>query len=189
MSHDSSSSSSPRITLQDLLYASEGNSELLDPSIDLDQLRRSIDIRIDAEGRWWHEGILFTHPRLITYFNRQIGWLQGEATLTIGHRWCYIGCEITPFLILKLELDRQQPWAVLNTEERYPLQNLTLIDDLLFAQLNVDRFARMSRHAQSQCAHWLREAHAHEADADSGFVLEIEGKIWPIRLKSKLDHA
>jgi hypothetical protein len=34
--------------------------------------RRSIDLRLDAEGRWFHEGDPFVHAGLIAVFNRGI---------------------------------------------------------------------------------------------------------------------
>ena len=192
MSHHQPSDPPVKVTLSELLNASEGLSEALDERRTppqgsmsperLELLRRSVDLKVDAEGRWWHEGERFTHPRLIAYFNRQLGWHQGEATLSIGERWCYVGCEVTPFLILKLELDEDAGLsACLNTEERLPLRSLELQGEVLFAQLKEDRLARLSRHAQAQCSTWLREATLTEAEASSGFVLEREGRVWPIR--------
>jgi|GEM_PF-1074277 len=185
-----------KVTLSELLNASEGVSEALAEGAGgaeggmsperLEQLRRSVDLKVDAEGRWWHEGEPFTHPRLISYFNRQLGWRGGEATLNIGGRWCYVACDVTPFLILKLELDEDLGlFACLNTEERLPLKGLELQGEVLFAQLKEDRLARLSRHAQAQCATWLREATLTEPEASSGFALERAGRVWPIRQGSE----
>ena len=170
------------VTLDELLSSSQSFSGDLSPEA-LERLRRSVDLRIDAEGGWWHEGERFTHPRLIAYFNRQLGWRDGEATLTVGARWCYVRCDVTPFLALKLERGSPSgPLVLLNTGERLPLAELQLRGDVLFAQLSPARLARWSRHAQAQCGAWLREARADESEASSGFVLELDGRSWPIQL-------
>lgn len=200
MSDNQPLTSPSKITLQELLDASEGLSASLTdkegstgsrPQLSpeaLDQLRRSVDLKIDAKGRWWHEGERFTHPRLISYFNRQLGWRAGEATLSIGERWCYIRCEVTPFLILKIERgERGALWAQLNNEERLALHHLELRGEVLFAQLTPERLARLSRHAQAQCEAWLRSASPSEPEASSGFCLEHEGVVWPIREMTEPD--
>jgi len=178
----------PKVSLDELLNASDGLSEALGGSgsrslspAELDLLRRSVDLRIDAEGRWWHEGEPFSHPRLIAYFNRQLGWREGEATLTIGERWCYVRCDLTPFLILKIELEEgaEPLWAQLNNGERLPLKGLSLKGDVLFAQLSDTRPARLSRHAQAQCGAWLTER-----EGGSGYELLFRGRSWPISLDS-----
>ena len=89
----------------------------------LDKLRRSVPIRIDTFGQWWHEEERFKHPRLIQAFNRGLGWTlnlppfdpqkktstssllnwltqwnKGEGTVTIQDRWCYLDCDRTPFI-------------------------------------------------------------------------------------------
>ena len=61
---------------------------------DLDRRRRSIDLRLDREGRWWHDGQPFDHPRLIDAFNRGLALHEEsrEPILRVGTQWCYIRC-------------------------------------------------------------------------------------------------
>jgi hypothetical protein len=185
-------SSEQTVSLDDLLNASPGLSEALEEpqrssssssssssmsAEELERLRRSVPLFIDAKGRWWHEGSPFEHERLIAYFNRNLGWRAGEATLHVGMRWCYVRCDVTPFLALKLEAqpDQQELWAHLNTGERLPLRGLELRGEVMFAQLTPERLTRLSAHAQGQCAVWLEES-----KAPSGFSLRLGERIWPI---------
>jgi hypothetical protein len=164
----------------------------------LEAFRRSVPLKIDERGRWWHNHEPFTHQRLIQLFNRGLDWYvplkdqrcesenqhsplpslvqppPGEAILRVGDRWCYVACDLTPFLIMRLSA---QPdgilMAMLNTEESYPLGALTLRGEILFSRLSPTRFARFSAHAQGQCAPWLIEK-------EDSYILQYKGNDWPI---------
>jgi len=164
----------------------------------LEAFRRSVPLKIDERGQWWHNHEPFTHKRLIKLFNRGLDWYApsedelyglenqrqtppdlvrvppGEAILRVGDRWCYVTCEVTPFLIMKLSA---QPdgmlMATLNTEERYPLGALSLRGEVIFSTLSPKRFARFSAHAQGQCAPWLTET-------GGSYTIRHRGYDWPI---------
>ena len=92
----------------------------------LEAFRRSVPLKIDERGRWWHSHEPFTHQRLTQLFNRGLDWYmppkdqlydlenqrrtmpnlvhppEGEAILRVGDRWCYVACDVTPFLIMKM---------------------------------------------------------------------------------------
>jgi hypothetical protein len=152
---------------------------------DLARLRRSSGLSIDAQGRWWHEGEPFLNERLIALFDRGLGWsaeegdpLRGEATLTVGSQWCYVGCDRTPFLVRRLvergEAEGGGLWAALNTGARAEVRAVWLEGEVLFVSLaGAAPVARLSRHAQSQCAEWLV--------ADGGdLALRVGGVVFPV---------
>ena len=150
----------------------------------LEKLRRSVPLKIDAQGNWWHAGEAFKHKRLIDLFNRGIDIINGESVVRIGERWCYIECDITPFLITKLCIqkdDRSQVsmiHACLNNGQSLELSNLSIRDDILFAQLTPQRYARFSHHAQSQCATWLIED-----ETSKQYALSYHNQRLPIALE------
>ena len=158
----------------------------------LEALRRSIDLRIDAQGRWWHQGDEFNHERLISLFNRGLDWhpQSQEAILRVDQRWCYVQCDQTPFLILKVYPHQNSLWVKLNNEESFELTDLSLRGEVLFAQLTPNRLARMSRLAQAQCVDWLdHDERSQKApvvsddvthEQSTTYCLKWGDKIWPI---------
>ena len=58
----------------------------------LDKLRRSIDLRLDREGHWWHDGRAFEHQGIIDTLNRglDLNHSTGEAIVRVGEQWCFI---------------------------------------------------------------------------------------------------
>lgn len=168
----------------------------------LDTLRRSSGIRIDARGRWWHHHSPFEHPRVIETLNKGLQWLDtsdssppfssvshpldhwsGEAQIHIGNQWCYIGCDYTPFLVLKLRADpkRGELIAILNTGEEFPLGALSLRDEILFSRLSIDRLARLSTRAQLQIEPWLSEESG--STEEMRLCLSYGFKRWPISIE------
>ena len=161
----------------------------------LEELRRSANISIDAQGHWWHDQVCFEHPRIISALNTGLGWKsdaqlpqnmspqscfeswEGEATVHLGTQWCYVDCDLTPFLVMKLQPDyeRQSLIAILNNRERWPLRLLGLSDDVLFTRLTNHRLARFSVDAQAQCAEWLTQ------DPDNTFALVWGDQRWVIQ--------
>ena len=161
----------------------------------LEELRRNSRISIDTQGYWWHESVSFEHPRIIAALNAGLDWkihktpLQnvesdqyfgnwhGEATVNLGEQWCYVECDLTPFLVLKLYTDHQTQslMVILNNGERWPLRLMALRDDILFSRLAPHRLARFSVDAQSQCAEWLIQK------IDGTFALEWETQRWAIQ--------
>lgn len=118
-------------------------------------------------------------------------WL-GEATVKLGAQWCYVECDVTPFLGLKLISTVRSPDSTsdstsdshhgpssdltltLNNGERWPLGPLKLIGDVLWTRLTPDRVARLSPDAQLQAGEWLTEL-------DSGeLALELGERRWLI---------
>jgi hypothetical protein len=151
---------------------------------ELERLRRSVDLRIDAEGRWYHEGRPFTHARLIALFDAGLDVHpdSGEAIVRIDGRWCYVQADDTPFVVRHLRVEGDALLAELNNGERLPVPEraLTLGDNgVVYAELAPRRRARLGRDAQSALAAWLR-------DADDGalWLEPVPGRRWPIRASS-----
>jgi hypothetical protein len=61
----------------------------LDPEI-IEKLRENSHIRLDREGRFWHEGAPVEHPLVAQAFHRGLGRApDGRPTITFGRTWCY----------------------------------------------------------------------------------------------------
>lgn len=72
---------------------------VLDPA-EIERLRENSHIRLDGEGRFWHEGALVEHPRVAEAFHRGLGRApDGRPTITFGRTWCYIEAEGPLYLV------------------------------------------------------------------------------------------
>lgn len=57
-------------------------------------LRENSGLRLDRDGRFWHEGGLVEHPRVAALFHRGLGRADdGRPTLTVGHMWAYVAVD------------------------------------------------------------------------------------------------
>ncbi|MCK6570086.1 DUF1285 domain-containing protein [Myxococcota bacterium] len=124
--------------------------------------RRTIDLRLDADGQWFHDGEPFTHRGLIALFNRGIDVSDetGEPIVRIGAHWAYIRCDDVPFVIRSVRVSEAALDALLNTESRvtFPPDALRLGPaGVLYAELSPRRRARFSRAAQASLALHLVE--------------------------------
>lgn len=171
----------------------------------LEQMRRSVPLKIDSFGHWWHDEERFKHPRLIHAFNQGLGWtvtlpprttysiqegiewytqwIQGEGKVTIHDRWCYLECDQTPFIglawkeeeTLSIVNNQSQTWEVALFFER---------NDVLFvigqnAQESI--LIRLDRLIQAQCIDWLEEAGSYREHSQlSPYEIHYQNKIYPI---------
>jgi len=136
-----------------------------------------VNVRIDSQGDWWEGDQRFSHPGVIAAFNQGVGLHPetGEAVVRLGTQWCYIQCDVTPFVVRKLRLDETGMQVHLNTGEQASVKpsHLSLIGDVLCVHLDTIGLARLSRTAQSELAESLVE--------DNGqFVLKWCHHVWPI---------
>lgn len=143
----------------------------------LETLRRSVDLRLDREGRWYHEGEIFEHPRLIALFDQGIDAHpeSGEPIVHIGDKWCYFHAEDTPFIVRRLEATADGLLAHLNNGERFPIpaEGFEAAGDFVYVQLTPSRRARLDRDAQNQLWGWLVEGPPIEVVTEAGR--------WPVR--------
>ena len=157
------------------LNASESPEEWLKR---IETLRRAVDLRLDDEGRWWHEGQRFKHLRLIEAFNAGIDLhpQTDEPIIRIGDRWCYFTADDTPFIVVKLYEDDGGLLARLNTGEtlKLPKRSLFLRTDRLYANLTPKRWALFSRPAQANLEPWLQQG------SNGQYYLETPSGDWTI---------
>jgi len=136
-------------------------SEIEEWAARLELSRRGLDLRLDAEGRWYHEGIAFEHRRLIELFDRGLDLHPetGEPILRVGDRWCYIRADDVPFVVRALHLEGATLVARLNTGEHVALARdaLELRGEHLYARLDDRRVARLDRATHKGLATMLSE--------------------------------
>lgn len=128
----------------------------------LEALRRSLDLRMDAEGRWWHDGQPFAHPRLTALFDRGVDLHPdtGEPILRVDDTWCYFRADDTPFQVRRLALTGDTLTATLNNGQQLALgpgARFEVDGDHVYLTAAPRRRARLTRQAQAALADWLDE--------------------------------
>jgi hypothetical protein len=135
--------------------------------VEVEKLRQS-GIRLDAEGRFWHEGQEVTHHGLRAAFFR---WLDrdpdGRYVLRLDeHRFVYLDVDDAPFLVRSLRWEGQQALAVLSdgSEESLALSSVHLKEGVAYATVKGRFDARLStaawatlgeRIVERDGEHWL----------------------------------
>lgn len=149
----------------------------MDPEA-LDKLRRSMDLTLDLEGRWCHDGRPFDNARIAELFSRGIDLHPdtGEPVVHIGHQWAYFTAEDQPFVARRLQISPGRITATLNTFAEVQLAPDALFsseEGVIYARLDDRRVARLSRDAHAQLVPLVQE------DGD-GLAIVAEGVRWPI---------
>jgi hypothetical protein len=119
---------------------------------EIEKLRRS-GIRLDAEGRFWHEGQEVTHHGLRAAFFR---WLDrnpdGRYVLRLDDkRFVYLDVDDAPYLVRSLRWEGERALAVLSdgTEEPLDLSSVHVKDGVAYALVKGTMDARLSAAAFS----------------------------------------
>jgi hypothetical protein len=127
---------------------------------EIERLRQS-GIRLDAEGRFWHEGQEVTHHGLRAAFFR---WLDrnadGRYVLRLDdNRFVYLDVDDTPFVVRSLRWEEGRALAVLSdaSEEPLDLSSLRLKDDVAYATVKGRFDARLSAAAWTTLAEKIVE--------------------------------
>ena len=141
---------------------------------------RESTIRLDRDGRFFHDGALVEHDKLARAMH---GWISrhpddGRYILTNGYDWTYFTVEGTPFFVRAVRADeRGAPTLELSDGSTEPLVAESLegarLDDAGALVVRVKRGAkggpyeaRLDRHAQAGLEPWLEpdedDAAAHE---------------------------
>src|ERR1700759_5395685 len=80
---------------------------------------RESTLRLDAEGRFWHDGVRVEHAGLRAGLHRWIRRhpLDGRYILSNGYDWTYFTVDDAPFFVerVRLEPDRVEPDRVVLT--------------------------------------------------------------------------
>ena len=120
---------------------------------------RESTIRLDAEGRFWHEGRRVEHAGLAAAFH---SWIarhpdDGRYILTNGYDWTYFIVDDAPYFVrtLRIEPDRIQLLLSDASEEAWDPETTRVgNDDALYAVVKRDApqgpyEAKFTRHAQA----------------------------------------
>jgi hypothetical protein len=143
---------------------------------EIEKLRQS-GIRLDAEGRFWHEGQEVTHAGLRAAFWR---WLDrnpdGRWVLRLDERrFVYLDVDDAPYAVRSLRWQGDRPLALLSDGSEEPLDCATLRVREAGAYATVKgRFeARLTGSAWSALAEKIVER-------DGKLVLEAAGGPYPL---------
>ncbi len=144
----------------------------------IERLRRT-GLRLDREGRWWHEDEPVTHQRLARALSCWLDRLDdGRFILRLdADRYAYVDVEDAPFQVATLEREGEELWLTLSDGSREPLDATTLAegpDGALYCRVKAGRFrARFSRIAQQLVAPMVEES-------DGAYFLALGQKRWHI---------
>lgn len=144
---------------------------------------RQTGIRLDREGRLWHEGREIEHAGLRRALLR---WLDrnedGRTILRLDERrYAYIDVEDADLLVLSARWGGDRAWLRLNdgSDEELDYDSLAIgAGDALYCRVRGGRLtARVTTPAYYVLAERIRPADA----GDCSFVLDARGAVFPIR--------
>ena len=141
---------------------------------------RESTIRLDTEGKFWHDGERVDHPALDKALHEWIALHpdDGRFILTNGYDWTYFQVDDAPYTVRALRLNSDGVTLVLSDETEEPLAPETLHvgqGDALYAKVKAGKFtAKFSRHAQTALAPILHE------DKPGALRLKVGERDYPI---------
>jgi uncharacterized protein len=120
---------------------------------------RESTIRLDGEGRFWHEERRVEHAGLSAAFHSWIARHPGDGRyiLTNGYDWTYFIVDDAPYFVRNVRIEEERIWLVLSdgTEEKWePATTRVGSDGALYAVVKQDApqgpyEAKFTRHAQA----------------------------------------
>jgi hypothetical protein len=131
----------------------------------LEQLREQAGLRLDGEGRFWHQGGLVEHARTLQVLHEGIHRApDGRWATRIGKEWAYLAVDVAPFFVRRLEAEtgeggaRLRAWLVDGREVAAAPSALERGEgDALFLRLPDGERALLLRAAQVSLAGLLHE--------------------------------
>jgi hypothetical protein len=147
---------------------------------------RESTIRLDAEGRFWHEGALVEHAKLgqamHTWVSRHPD--DGRYILTNGYDWTYFTVDDAPFFVRALRVEPERVMLLLSdgTEEAWDPSTTRIAESgALYTRVKAAAKggpfdAKFTRHAQTELGPILVPG-ASDAAAPG---VKIGGKTLPI---------
>ncbi|ACY17785.1 DUF1285 domain-containing protein [Haliangium ochraceum] len=162
---------------------------------------RQTGIRLDRQGRFWHEGGEIQHQGLRRALLR---WLDrrdedGRIILRLDDtRYAYIDVEDAPLLVLSVRWDGDRAWLRLNddSEEELAYGSLSIgEDDAVYCRARGGRLsARLTTPAYYTLTERIRPAGEAErtgdqGDAAEGFVLDAAGRSFAIAVHESADSC
>jgi uncharacterized protein len=147
---------------------------------------RESTIRLDGEGRFWHEGAPVEHRGLRAALHRWIGRhpLDGRYVLTNGYDWTYFTVDDAPFFVTALHAGASAAGAVTlvlsdGSEEAWrPEQTREGTGGALYTLVKREApggpfDAKFTRHAQHSLEPLLVESNGEPAVRIGGAVVPI----------------
>lgn len=119
---------------------------------------RESSIRLDAEGRFFHEGAIVEHAGLAAAMHTWIALHpdDGRFILTNGYDWTYFTVEDAPYFVRTLRVEPERAILVLSdgSEEAWDPTTTAMHEDRLYARVKASVRggpfrARFLRHAQA----------------------------------------
>jgi uncharacterized protein len=131
-----------------------------------DGTSRESTIRLDRDGRFWHDGEIVEHRALERALSTWIAHHpdDGRLILTNGYDWTYFAAEDAPYFVDALRVEDDGARVVLclfdGSEEALDPATLRVgSDDVVYARVKHGEFeARFTRHAQTALAQILVSA-------------------------------
>jgi hypothetical protein len=145
---------------------------------------RESTIRLDEDGKFWHDQEPVTHSGMAKAF---ASWIarhpdDGRFILSNGYDWSYFTVEDAPFFVRGLRLEAERVLLLLSDGTEEPLVADTLESgrrDALYVRVKGGAFeARFTPAAQSALAPLLVEG------SDGAPALEIAGKRHGVRARA-----
>lgn len=142
--------------------------------------REDSGLRLDRQGRWWHDDAPVEHPRIIETFNRGLEPAEdGRYVLRVGNDWCFVQVEGAAYRVVAVDDAPGGPWLRLSDRTAEVLDGASLSEDedgALTCGVKAGRArARFSRDAQYQLAPWLEEGD------DGRISLRLPSGRFPVR--------
>ena len=144
---------------------------------------RESTIRLDGEGRFFHEGNPVEHPKLAAAMHT---WIRrhpddGRFILSNGYDWTYFTVEDAPFFVLRVDLDGPGAWLELSDGTReewdpartFPGKGGALYTDVKAKAEGGPFRARFTRHAQTSLAPVLVEGPGGVGVSLGGRVVQL----------------
>ena len=138
-----------------------------------------IDIRINAEGLWFHEGDPIAREALVKLFASILWFEDGEYYLVTPVEKLKIIVEDVPFIVNQMQQIEETWIAVTNTHERiivsqdYPVELRQYQNQWLpYIRIRYDLWARVNRSIYYQ---WVSEAMELQTDETAALILKSQG--------------
>jgi uncharacterized protein len=150
---------------------------------------RESRIVLDAQGRFWNEGVLMEHPGMVRTF---ASWVtrhpdDGRFILSNGYDWTYFTVEDTPCFVRAIDLRAGVPWVTLldgSEEPLDPASVMTGTGEALYVRVRGGTLeAKLLPRAQSALVEVLTE------DPEGHPAVRVPGGLYPLRPRPTRDPA